>query len=368
MTQQQVAERLQQMSQVHAQQVQMVGNANPSNLLANDAAMRQAQAQAAAAAVVAARSSPNIAHQQPPDPNVLNGVHSPARPPSQQGQMAVPQVNGFPQVPFPLYQAAQANGGPIGGVNGQVNGGSVPYFPANGSPQQQAQQQAQFAQVMQMVSLKNGVGGVTFPNGIPNGMIATHLQGQNGAPRPGMMGHPSQHIQQQTPAQQQPGMWSVPAMPTPGTATAALNALGLPTTTNMPLKMPPTRQMGWPRQGSEANVNGVPQPQTNGNANGIMGPPTGSPVQQHMSSPTMAGRSSPVRLVNGVMPGRNSPMNPHTGLSPVMDQLGTPQPHRQTPTPSPLGLPQDMVMLPHQSPHLAMQSPAHQQIIGSSPG
>ena len=329
--------------------------------------MRQAQAQAAAAAVAAARSSPSISHQQPPDPNLLNGVHSPARPPSQQGQMAVPQVNGFPQVPFALYQAAQVNGAPIGGVNGQVNGGPVPFFSANGSPQQQAQ----FAQVMalQMASLKNGAGGVTFPSGIPNGMIPQHGQGQNGVPRPGMMGHPSQHIQQQTQPQQQPNMWSVPAMPTPGTTTAALNAMGIPTTTNMPLKMPPTRQMGWPRQGSEVNVNGVPQPQTNGSVNGMMGPPTGSPIQQHMSSPTLAGRSSPVRLVSGVMPGRNSPMNPHTGSPPVMDQHGTPQPRRQTPTPSPLGLSQDIVMLPHQSPHLAMQSPAHQhQITGSSPG
>ena len=345
----QLAERLQQM-QAHAQQAQVIGNGNAPNLLAAEAAVRQAQH---AAAVAAARSSPHISHQQPADPNVLNGVHSPARPPSQQGQMTVPQVNGFAQAPFALYQSAQANGSPIGaGVNGQVNGGLVPYFSTNGT----LQQQAQFAQAMalQMGSLKNGAGTVAFPSGIPNGIILPHQQGQNGVARPGMMGHPSQ--QQTPPQQQQTGLWSAPTMPTPNTAAnVALNAMGIPTTTSMPLKMPPTRQMGWPRQNSD-----VQQPPTGGNVNGMMGPPTGSPVQQHMSSPTLAGRSSPVRLVNGAMPGRNSPMNPHAGSSPVMDQHGTPQPHRQTPTPSPLGLPQDMLMLPHQSPHLAMQSPAHQ--------
>jgi len=211
-----------------------------------------------------------------------------------------------------------------------------------------------------MGSLKNGAGGVAFPNGIPNGMILPH--GQNGAPRPTLIGYPTQHGQQQTPPQQQqPGMWSVPNL---SSAAAGPNSMGIPTSTSMPLKMP--ARQGWPRQNSDMNVNGH---LTNGNVNGMMGPPTGSPVQQHMSSPTLAGRSSPVRLVNGAMAGRNSPMNLHAGSSPVMDQHGTPQPHRQTPTPSPLGLPQDMVMLPHQSPHLTMQSPAHQQqILGSSPG
>jgi hypothetical protein len=124
--------------------------------------------------------------------------------------------------------------------------------------------------------------------------VMAHLQGQNGAPRPGMIGHPSQHM-----AQQQPSMWSAPAMPTPGTVTAALNALGLSMTTNMPLKMLLlVRWVGLARVRKQKLMEEFCSPR-----------PTGSPVQQHMSSLTMAGRSSPVHLVNGVMPGRNSPMH-----------------------------------------------------------
>lgn len=364
LTQQQV-ERMQQanMTHAHAQQAQLMANGGSGqNMLAAEAAMRQAHAAAAAAA----RSSPSMSHQQPADPNGLtNGQARPT--PSQQGQMALPQVNGFPQMPFGVYHAqlaqqpAQANGMQNGaGTNGQMNGGPMSYYAANGNPQQPQQ----YLQVLQMAAqMKNGANGPQITNGIPNAMLAQFPQGQNGVSRPGIMPPPQQ--QQQQPAQ--PGMWVAPGMPTPNSASAALQSMGISPTTNMSLKMPPTRQMAWSRQNSDtgAGLNGSQPPQQNG----MMGPPTGSPVQQHMSSPTLAGRSSPVRLVNGGQQGRNSPMNMHPGSSPVMDQHGTPQPHRQTSNPSPLGLPQDMSMLPHQSPHLAMRSPAHQhQVIGSSPG
>ena len=71
------------------------------------------------------------------------------------------------------------------------------------------------------------------------------------------------------------------------------NSIGIPMSTSMPLKMP--ARQGWPRQNSDMNVN---VPLTNGIVNGMIGS-TGSPVQQHMSSPTLAGQSSPVCLVNG---------------------------------------------------------------------
>ena len=65
----QLAECLQQM-QAHAQQAQVIGNdGNAPNLLAAEAAVRQAQH---ATAVATARLSPDISHQQPADPNVLN--------------------------------------------------------------------------------------------------------------------------------------------------------------------------------------------------------------------------------------------------------------------------------------------------------
>ena len=119
MTPQQIAERLQQMSQAHTQ---LNGNGNAPNMLAAEAAMRQAQAHAAAAA--AARSSPSISHQQPADPNVLSAVHLPS--PPQPAQIAVPQINGFPQAPFTLYQAAQPNGTSIGAsASGKMNGGAL---------------------------------------------------------------------------------------------------------------------------------------------------------------------------------------------------------------------------------------------------
>jgi hypothetical protein len=91
----QLAECLQQM-QAHAQQAQVIGNdGNAPNLLAAEAAVRQAQH---ATAVATARSSPHISHQQPADPNVLNGVHSPACPPSRQGQMTVVTSGSDPHV------------------------------------------------------------------------------------------------------------------------------------------------------------------------------------------------------------------------------------------------------------------------------
>ncbi len=84
---------------------------------------------------------------------------------------------------------------------------------------------------------------------------------------------------------------------------------------NMPLKMPPGRQLQWSRPGgpSQADVNG-------GAPNGNL---TGSPIMQHhMSSPTLTGQSSPVRM-NGPLPGgRNPPMNPH----PSLQQLSQHQP------------------------------------------
>jgi len=278
MTPQQVAERLQRLQQMSQAHTRLNGNGNAPNMLAAEAAMRQAQAHAAAT-----RSSPSISHQQPADANVLSSFAQPAS--------TSPDGNATNKRIFTSAICFISGGTGERHIyrRGQMNGGAVPFFSVNGALQQQ--QQAQFAQAvaLQMGSLKNGAGGVAFPNGIPNGMILPHGQ------------------QQTPPQQQQPSMWSVPNL----SVAVGPNSMGIPMSTNMPARQ------GWPRQNSVMNVNG---PLTNGNVNGMMGPPTGSPVQQHMSSPTLAGRSSPVRLVNGAMAaGRNSPMNPHAGSSPVMD-------------------------------------------------
>ncbi|KAF8321148.1 hypothetical protein DL93DRAFT_2163453 [Clavulina sp. PMI_390] len=323
------------LAQHQAQLLASATNGSPG-MSAADVAMRQAQAQQAQAqaAAAAARSSPVTNQSQTTDHNGVNGQISPARP--AQPQPGGQPLNPFPQVPLSVYQAhlaqqaAQANG-----VNGQVNGAQL-YGTANATPQQQRllQQHAMAVQAqLAQAQLKNGQ---AQPNLMP------------------------------PPTQAQTGAWAAPAMPTPTVANAALQSVGLSTTTNMALKMPPGRQMAW-RQSGDALA---------ATQQALLAAQTGSPVPQNLPSPTVAataGRASPVRPLNGAQGGRASPLmsGVHPGSSPVADQHLTPQtPRRQTPTPSPLGhsLPQQDLTMLHQSPHLALRSPARpQQIIGSSP-
>ena len=288
---------------------------------------------------------------------------SPTRPPSQipqQSPMIVPQITGMPfHSALPFNYAAHSQGAPH-------------FAPVNAAPQQSQQPQTvaqqqlqqhftreQLALVQHHAAMKNGINAVNGSHPYLNATSQQHAQHlSNGVPRNGMILPPSQGY---------PGLHATSNGPN-GTSPMMNMPPG-----NMPLKMPPGRQLQWSRPGgpSQADVNGGAP---NGN-------PTGSPIMQHhMSSPTLTGQSSPVRM-NGPLPGgRNSPMNPHPSLqqlsqhqpSPLMDlHHGTPQiPHRTTASPrSDLALLQQQQHRQSQSPHLPMRSPVHQhQMLSNGTG
>jgi len=239
----------------------------------------------------------------------------------------------------------------------------------NGAPQQSKQSQIVAQQQLQQHFTREQ-------------LAHHHLAQQHAAMKNGMNaangGHPYLNAASQQHAQQLsngvfrngtilPQPQGYPGLHSTSNGTNVASPMNMPP--NMPLKMPP-RQLQWSRPGQTDVNGGAP----NGN-------PTGSPIMQHhLSSPNLAGRSSPVRM-NGALPDRISPMNPHAPIqqlphhqpSPLMDvHHGTPQlAHRVTASPH-----SDLAMLQQpqqhrqsQSPHLTMRSPVHQhQMLSNSTG
>ncbi|KAF8309749.1 hypothetical protein DL93DRAFT_1700803 [Clavulina sp. PMI_390] len=354
-------------ARLYAQQVP-VQNGGPAPGLG---AQNGASPHLSAAAIAGARSSPSMMHNAATSEMSPPHAHAIARPPSQQqngNQIIAPQSN--PGFPMPQYvyqqqlahQAAQANGAvPSAPAPAQPTSAQMQFLAAAANPNHPAH--LQYKQIMMQqinsVNAANGHGG-PHPNGVPNGMLPqghpqyAHLAQHGGMKvAPGMM-PPQQPSHPQQPMQGQ--MWAAPTMPTPNAVNAAMQAAGIPTTTNMQLKLPPGRQ---PQpQPQQPQWHGTPMDKAaflaahgQGSLLGVesMGAPSQSPVIQHaaaIGSPMMTAARNYPRGVSG------SPiMQP--GASPVMDHqqhphmMGTPQMmNRQQMAPSPLG------GMPYQSPHL----------------